>query len=67
VVILSPNKKTVAAGFEVQTRKSSTNIVLRLNQENVATDFEAKPEKTITTSFEAKLEKTILVVLRSNH
>jgi hypothetical protein len=65
--VLSPNQKTVAAGFEVQTRKSSTNFVLRLNQENIATDFEAKPEKIITTSFEAKLEKTVLVVLRSNH
>jgi hypothetical protein len=32
---------------------------LRLNQETVATGFEAKPEKTVATGFEAKPEKTV--------
>jgi hypothetical protein len=42
-------------------------LVLRLNQETVATGFEAKPEKIVATGFEAKLKKTVLVVLRPNH
>jgi hypothetical protein len=63
----APNHQTVAAGFEAQTGKPSTTLVLMLNQETVATGFEAKPEKTITTGFEAKLEKTVPVVLRPNH
>jgi hypothetical protein len=54
-------------------------LVLRLNQETLATGFEAKLEKAIATGFEAKLEKTIAtdfnakpektvpVVLRPNH
>jgi hypothetical protein len=36
---------------------------LRLNQETIATGFEAKPEKTVATGFEAKPEKTATVVL----
>jgi hypothetical protein len=42
-------------------------LVLRLNQETVATGFEAKPEKIVATGFEAKLKKPVLVVLRPNH
>jgi hypothetical protein len=61
------NHQTVAAGFEAQTGKPSSTLVLRLNQETVATGFEDKPEKTIVTSFEAKPEKTIPVVLIPNH
>jgi hypothetical protein len=38
-----------------QIEKSFTTLVLMLNQETVATGFEAKPEKTIP------------MVLRSNH
>jgi hypothetical protein len=40
-----PNHQPVAAGFEAQTGKPSTTLVVRLNHETVATDFEAKPEK----------------------
>jgi hypothetical protein len=50
-----PNYQIVEAGFDVQTRKPSTTLVLRLNQETVATGFKVKPEKTIR------------VVLRPNH
>jgi hypothetical protein len=50
-----------------QTGKSYTTLVLRLNQETVATGFEAKPEKIIATCFEAKPEKTVPMVLRPNH
>jgi hypothetical protein len=42
-------------------------LVLRLNQETVATNFEAKPLETVTTGFEAKPVKTVRVVLRPNH
>jgi hypothetical protein len=42
-------------GFEAQTEKPSTILILRLNQETVTTDFEVKPEKTVP------------VILRSNH
>jgi hypothetical protein len=49
------NHQTVDAGFEVQTRKSSTTLILKLNQEVVATDFEAK------------VKKTVPVVLMPNH
>jgi hypothetical protein len=50
-----PNHQTVAAGFEAQTGKPSTTLVLSLNQEIITTGFEAKPEKPIR------------VVLRPNH
>jgi hypothetical protein len=50
-----PNHQTAASGFEAQTRKPSTTMVLRLNQEIVATGFDAKPEKTVP------------LVLRPNH
>jgi hypothetical protein len=35
---------------------------LRLNQETIATGFEAKLEKTVTIGFEAKPEKSTLLV-----
>jgi hypothetical protein len=70
----------VDAGFEDQTGKpTTTTLVLRLNQETLATGFDAKLEKAIATGFEAKLqktvatgfeakpEKTVPVVLRLNH
>jgi hypothetical protein len=53
--LATQNHQTVDAGFEVQTEKSSTTLILKLNQEAVATDFEVK------------LKKTIPVVLRPNH
>jgi hypothetical protein len=62
-----PNHQTVTAEFEAQTRKPSTALVLRLNQETIATGSEAKLEKTVATGFEAKPEKTVPVVLRPNH
>jgi hypothetical protein len=40
-----PNHQTVATSFEAQIEKPYTTLVLRLNQETVATDFEVKPEK----------------------
>jgi hypothetical protein len=49
------NHQTVAAGFEAQIGKPSSNLVSRLNQETFTTGFEAKPEKTVP------------VVLRPNH
>jgi hypothetical protein len=51
--------KLIAAGFEVQTGKPSTTLILRLNQQ---TDqrFEVKPGETVATSFAAKLEKTVV-------
>ena len=57
-LVLKPNHQIRAASFEAQTRKPSTTLVLRLNQE---TDrrFEAKLRETVATSFEAKLEKTV--------
>jgi hypothetical protein len=70
--------KPVVVGFEAQTGKPSTTLVLRLNQETdcwfrgqtgetVATSFEAKLEKTVATGFKAKPAKTVRVVLRPNH
>jgi hypothetical protein len=67
--------QTVAAGFEPQIGKTSTTLVLRLNQETVTTGFEAKPEKLSPgqtkenrrTSFKAKPKKTVSVVLMPNH
>jgi hypothetical protein len=53
-----PNYQTRAVGFEAQTGKPSTTLVLRLNQETV--DFEIKPEEIVVTSFKTKLEKTIV-------
>jgi hypothetical protein len=53
-VILDPNHQIVAAGFEAQTGKPTTTLVLGLNQE------------TVTTDFEVKLEKPSPPVLRSN-
>jgi hypothetical protein len=64
---LGPNHQTVAADCKAETGKPSTNLVLRLNQETVATSFEVKLKKTVATGFEAKLEKTIPVVLRPNY
>jgi hypothetical protein len=66
-----PNHQTAATGFEAQTGKSFTTLVLRLNQEThhhfeikpgetIATSFEAILEKTVATSFEVKLEKTVV-------
>jgi hypothetical protein len=46
-------------GFEVQTGEPSTTLILRLNQETVATSFETKLEKTVATDYETKPEKTI--------
>jgi hypothetical protein len=59
MVILMPKSQTVAAGFEAQTGKPSITLVLRLNQEIVA----SKPS---TTDFEAKPEKPLPSVLRPN-
>jgi hypothetical protein len=42
-----PNHQTVAVDFEAQTGKPSSTLVFKLNQEIVATGFEAKPEKTV--------------------
>jgi hypothetical protein len=54
-------------------------LILRLNQETDAIDFEAKlakiiaagfeakPLETVATGFEVKPVKTVRVVLRSNH
>jgi hypothetical protein len=53
--------------FEAQTEKPFTTLVLRLNQETIATSFEAKLEKTVATCFEVKPAKTVRVVLRPNH
>jgi hypothetical protein len=39
------NHQTITAGFEGQIGKPSTTLVLKLNQEIVSTDFEAKPVK----------------------
>jgi hypothetical protein len=33
----------------------------------LSTGFEVKPGETVATNFEAKLEKTVRVVLRPNH
>jgi hypothetical protein len=75
-----PNHQTRAAGFEAQTGKPSTTLVLRLKpgetvatsfeaklEKTVAAGFEAKPLETVVTSFEAKPAKAIRVVLRPNH
>jgi hypothetical protein len=66
----NPNHITRAAGFEAQTGKPSTTLVLRLNQEtdhwfwvqtkrNRHHSFEAKLEKTVTLGFEAKPLETV--------
>jgi hypothetical protein len=65
-----PNHKTRATGFEAQTGKPSTTLVLRLNQEthhqfwgqtwrNRRHQFWGQTKKTITTGFEAKPAKTV--------
>jgi hypothetical protein len=65
-----PNHQTRAAGFEAETGKPSTTLVLRLNQETdhrfwgqigrtIITSFEAKLEKTVAAGFEAKPPKTV--------
>jgi hypothetical protein len=38
-------------------KKPSATLVLRLNQETVATGFETKPDKIVATGFEAKPKK----------
>jgi hypothetical protein len=42
-----PNHQNVATGFESQTGEPSTILVLRLNQETVATSFDVKLDKTV--------------------
>jgi hypothetical protein len=62
-----PNHQTRAAGFDGQTRKSFTTLVLRLNQgtdhrfwgQTITTSFESKLEKTVATGFEAKPMKSV--------
>jgi hypothetical protein len=60
------NHQTVVTGFEAQTGKPSTTSVLRLNQEIVTIDFEAKPEKPSPPVLRSNQRKSLPPVLRSN-
>jgi hypothetical protein len=73
------NHQTWSYHFLGPNRKTLTTLILRLNQETDAIDFEAKlakiiaagfeakPLETVATGFEVKPVKTVRVVLRSNH
>jgi hypothetical protein len=78
-VILRPKSPNLKLPFWGPNRKTLTTLILRLNQETDAIDFEAKlvkiiasgfevkPLETVATGFEVKPVKTVRVVLRSNH
>jgi hypothetical protein len=61
-----PNHQIVAADFETQTRKPLTTLVLRLNQETVATGLEVKPEKPSQWFWGQITDKPSTLVLRLN-
>jgi hypothetical protein len=60
------NHQIVAADFETQTEKSSTTLVLGLNQEIIVTGFEAKPEKSSQWFWCQTIEKHSTLVSRLN-
>jgi hypothetical protein len=65
-LVLTPKPRNRRGDFEAQIIKSAL-LVLRPKQKTQATGFEAKLGETVATDFKAKPEKTVPMILRPNH